>query len=253
MRIQVTSAIKDLAHALKNSRYTVVLTGAGISTESGIPDFRGSGGLWKARDAMELLSLETLYYRPELFYTEGLRLLNTMRGKQPNAAHKALAWLEQRSLVNSIITQNIDGLHYESGSKRVLEMHGNLRTSSCLECRRKTSFESLADAVAKGQIPPKCHCGGILRPDVVFFGDPMPPCFDEVVQEARQAELMLVVGSSLQVAPVSYLPSLSKQLAIINLEPTPYDNAASIVIRNKAGVVFEELLDYIRDEDDVWE
>ena len=133
----MTSAIGDLAHTLRQSRYTVVLTGAGVSTESDIPDFRGSGGLWKKLDSMKLLSLDTLYYEPELFYTEGLELLNTMRGKQPNAAHKALAWLEQRSLVQAVITQNIDGLHYESGSKRVLEMHGNLRTCSCLRCGQR--------------------------------------------------------------------------------------------------------------------
>jgi len=242
----MTSAVRALAHALKRSKYTVVLTGAGVSTESGIPDFRGSRGLWKNRDAMELLSLETLYYRPELFYTEGLRLLNTMRGKKPNAAHKALAWLEERSLVHTIITQNIDGLHYESGSKRVLEMHGHLRTCHCLECGNTASFQSLLDAVESGQIPPRCSCGGILRPDVVFFGDPMPPTFGEAVHEARKAELMLVVGSSLQVAPVSYLPSLSKEIAIVNLEPTPYDRTASIVIHNKAGIVFKELIDYLK-------
>lgn len=246
VRIAVTPAIKDLAHAIRLSKYTVVLTGAGVSTESGIPDFGGSRGLWKNLDAMRLLSLETLYYQPRLFYTEGLELLNTMRGKKPNAAHKALAWLEQRSLVHAVITQNIDGLHYESGSKKVLEMHGNLRTCTCLDCQTKTSFESLADQVSRGKIPPKCKCTGILRPDVVFFGDPMPPSFEEAIQQAQKADLMLVVGSSLQVAPVSYLPSLAKQIAIINLEPTPYDNAATIVIHDKAGIVLRKLPAYIK-------
>lgn len=246
MEIAVTSAIGDLAHTLRQSRYTVVLTGAGVSTESDIPDFRGSGGLWKKLDSMKLLSLDTLYYEPELFYTEGLELLNTMRGKQPNAAHKALAWLEQRSLVQAVITQNIDGLHYESGSKRVLEMHGNLRTCSCLRCGAKTSFDLLVDAASRGEIPPKCRCGGTLRPDVVFFGDPMPPSFQEAIQEAQQADLMLVVGSSLQVAPVSYLPSLARQLAIVNLEPTPYDRAARIVIHDKAGIVLSKLVEHIK-------
>lgn len=248
-RIAVTSAVKDLAQTLKHAKYTVVLTGAGVSTESGIPDFRSSRGLWRNMDAVRLLSLETLYYQPEVFYTKGLELLGTMRGKKPNAAHKTLAWLEQRTLVDTVITQNIDGLHNESGSNRVLEIHGNLRTSSCRDCRRETPFEFLADAVKEGIVPPKCRCGGIVRPNVVFFGDPMPPCFDEAVQVAQKADFMLVVGSSLQVAPVAHLPSLAKQLAIINLEPTPYDGEASIVIHDRAGTVLTRLLEYIKAQD----
>lgn len=247
--IQVLPAIKELANALKRSEYTVVLTGAGVSTESGIPDFRGSNGLWKNVDAVRLLSLETLYYRPDLFYTEGLELLNMMRNKKPNPAHRALAWLEEKSWVQTVITQNIDGLHQEAGSRRVLEMHGNLRTATCLKCHSKTSFEFLIKSVSEGKIPPKCECGGIVRPDVVFFGDPMPPSFEEAVQEAQKADWMVVVGSSLQVAPVSYLPSMAKHLAIINLEPTPYDSAAEIVIHEKAGVVLGQLVEYLKAEE----
>ncbi len=242
----MTSGIENLAKALENAEYTVVLTGAGVSTESGVPDFRGSRGLWRNMDAVRLLSLETLYHRPKFFYSKGLELLETMRGKKPNPAHKALAWLEKESLVNTIITQNIDGLHCESGSKRVLEIHGNLRTASCDHCHKQTGFEFLHKSVKHGVIPPKCNCGGIVRPDVVFFGDPMPSCFGEAIKEAQKADLMLVVGSSLQVAPVAHLPALSRQLAIINLEPTPYDNVASTVIHGKAGMVLNRLVEYLK-------
>ena len=240
--VDVTSLMK----ALIRSRYTVVLTGAGISTESGIPDFRGTKGLWRDKDAMQLLSLETLYYEPHLFYSESLELLKTMRDKSPNAAHQTLAWLEGNSLVDMVITQNIDGLHHAAGSTNLLEIHGDLRVCKCFVCERRAPFELLTDAVEQGEIPPKCVCGNIMRPNVVFFGDPMPPCFDEAIAEAQKAELMLVVGSSLQVAPVAHLPSLAAQLAIINLEPTPYDEGAAIVLREKAGAVFSQLFSHIQ-------
>ncbi len=240
------SAIGDLAWALKESRHTVVLTGAGISTESGIPDFRSSKGLCRNLDTMKLLSTDTLYHKPDVFYTKGLELLNTMRGKKPNAAHKSLTHLEKSSLINIIITQNIDGLHHQSGSHNILEIHGNLRTCSCNVCHTQTTFEFLTKSVEKGIIPPKCECGGVLRPDVVFFGDPMPECFGQAILEAHNADLMLVVGSSLQVAPVAHLPSLARQMAIINLESTPYDSHALTVVHDKAGTVLTKLWEYIK-------
>lgn len=242
------SYVETLARYLAESRHTVALTGAGVSTESGIPDFRGSRGLWRSQDAVDLLSLDTLYYHPDLFYSEGLELLQTMRAKEPNSAHRALAFLEQKSLVSTVITQNIDGLHQDAGSKNVLEIHGNLRTSSCVLCHKQFSLDFLARQVEQGTVPPKCSCGGVLRPDVVFFGDPMPQCFNYAIDEAQKADLMLVVGSSLQVAPVAHLPSLARELAIVNLEPTPYDHAASVVIHRKAGEVLVELTKRLENE-----
>ncbi len=242
----MASVIKTLARSLIKAKYTVALTGAGISTESGIPDFRSSRGLWRNTDAAKLLSLDTLYRRPEVFYSKGLELLATMRGKKPNSAHKSLAFLERNSLINTIITQNIDGLHYDSGSKKILEIHGNLRTSSCHSCQEQFTFDALLNQVEQSVIPPVCSCGGIIRPNVVFFGDPMPQCFEDAVEETQKADLMLVVGSSLQVAPVAHLPSLAKELAIINLEPTPYDHVASVVIHEKAGSVLSRLVELLQ-------
>lgn len=236
------SDIEKLADCLMESKYAVALTGAGISTESGIPDFRGPGGLWQNVDSTEILSREMLYYRPEHFYSSGLELLNIMRNKDPNPAHKALALLEQRGLIQCVITQNIDGLHHKAGSKNVIEVHGDLRTAFCDACGREFPFEFLLSEAEEGIIPPKCTCGGIIRPNVVLFGDPMPPYFEDAIIQAKRADFMLVVGSSLQVAPVSYLPRLSRQIGIINLEPTPYDRAAAVVIHEKAGSALTDLI-----------
>lgn len=235
--------VMKLARSIVEARYPVVLTGAGVSTESGIPDFRGPNGLWRNEEIMDLLSLDTLYFMPDLFYSRGLEVLRVLRGKKPNPAHRAIARLEELCVVKSVITQNIDGLHLEAGSQNVIEIHGNLRTCSCEKCRSTFPFEHIEVSVAKGVIPPKCpRCGGIVRPDVVFFGDPMPEDFNRAVDEARRSDFMLVVGSSLQVAPAAYLPEMVERLGIINLEPTPYDKSALVVIHDKAGKVLPEVV-----------
>ena len=150
----------------------VVLTGAGISTESGIPDFRSpQTGLWNQYDPMEILSTNTLYHQPELFYKVGYPILMKFKHAHPNLAHQILADWEQRGLVNAIITQNIDSLHIHAGSKKVLEIHGHLRTASCLQCKNLVPIENLEIMIQNQQIPPRCKCGGIIRPDIVLFSN----------------------------------------------------------------------------------
>ncbi|MGB9866886.1 MAG: SIR2 family NAD-dependent protein deacylase [Bacillota bacterium] len=235
--------VSRLADLVCSANHFVVLTGAGVSTESGLPDFRGRGtGLWEEVDPMEVLSADALEYRPDLFYTTGLSLLGAFTEVEPNEAHKALARLEQAGLLKAVITQNIDSLHQKAGSRRVIEVHGHLREATCMECGRKFPFCKLAEKAKAGEVPPRCECGGKMRPDVVLFGDPMPPAFAEAVEEANRSDFMLVIGSSLQVAPAAYLPRLAGRLAIINMEPTPYDWRAEVVIREKAGLTMSQLI-----------
>lgn len=230
-----------LAEMISSSERCVVLTGAGISTESGLPDFRsGDDGLWQKVDPIRCLSTHALYWYPELFYKVGMKILDRFTKAEPNQAHFALAELEKRGFIKAVITQNIDGLHQRAGSKKVIEIHGNLRVARCDKCESAISFRDLVKRSEEGPIPPRCECDGIIRPEVVLFGDPMPPCFEEAWQLAEASDLLLVIGSSLEVAPASYLPGLSQKTAIINLSPTPHDGKASIIIRGRAGYVLNQ-------------
>jgi NAD-dependent deacetylase len=215
----------------------LVLTGAGISTESGIPDFRSPGtGLWETMDPMEVLSLKVLEERPQQFYAEGFRLLMGMRNAEPNDAHLVLAKMEQDGYIQGIITQNIDNLHHKAGSKQVWEVHGNTRDAQCTSCGQVVSVSELEASLNRGEMPPRCKsCGGKLRPAVVLFGDPMPEAYSEALRAIKKADLLVIVGSSLSVYPVAYLPEFAKQSIIINLSPTGFDYRSKLVIREKAS------------------
>src|SRR5690554_2666640 len=159
-----------LIELLTQSQYTTVLTGAGVSTESGIPDFRSpETGLWSKMDPMELFSRQVLELTPDVFWQRAEPLFREFASAQPNACHRALARLEQAGIIGGVVTQNIDGLHQMAGSKRVLEVHGHLRSGSCRKCCHKKSMEVLLEQVRKGESPPRCNCGGVFRPDVVLF------------------------------------------------------------------------------------
>jgi NAD-dependent deacetylase len=223
---------------LRSSAYTVALTGAGISTPSGIPDFRGErNGLWRHADPLEIASIWAFHDHPERFY-EWLRpLLRKTLVAQPNPAHRGLAEMEDRGALKAVITQNIDSLHQRAGSRRVLELHGHLRSVTCLNCGTTGPSGPLLAQVAAGALPPLCAgCGGLLKPDVVLFGEPLPSqAISEAQQEALSCELMLVVGTSLEVMPAADLPLLAKRrgarLVLINLTPTPLDDRADVVLR----------------------
>ncbi|EOD00905.1 SIR2 family NAD-dependent protein deacylase [Caldisalinibacter kiritimatiensis] len=233
---------------IKEATNTWVLSGAGISTESGIPDFRSPKvGLWNKIDPMEALSTEVLYNNPKKFYDIGYKLLLGMEDVEPNKGHLALAEMEKLGFIKGIITQNIDGLHQKGGSKNVLEIHGHIRTGRCINCGKVVKLSVLTEKVNKNQIPPKCDkCNGMLRPDVVMFGDNLPEDFNIAWENSKTADLMIVVGSSLTVAPANYLPQMASKVIIINIGETPMDKHADLVIRDKIGNVLTKILDKLK-------
>ncbi|AGK99988.1 SIR2 family NAD-dependent protein deacylase [Desulfoscipio gibsoniae] len=234
--------VATLADMLLNSKKTVVLTGAGISTESGIPDFRSPGGLWSKVDPMYAFSAETFTHRPEAFYQAGLPHLASIKSARPNRAHEVLAELEKASLLAGVVTQNVDSLHQRAGSTKVWEVHGHLRSATCMQCGGQIVWDHLMDKVMASQIPPRCNdCQGIYKPDCVFFGDPLTRDFTEATREVATTELMLVIGSSLEVAPANYLPMMAGSLAIINLDATVADSKANLIINRRAGETMDLL------------
>jgi NAD-dependent deacetylase len=220
---------EGLAELIRESGPAVVLTGAGISVPSGIPDFRTPmTGLWANVDPMEVAHIDVWRRDPERFWSFYGQRFAILDGKQPNGAHRAVAELERRGLVSAVITQNIDGLHAAAGSEPI-EVHGSIRTSSCLEC--DASF-TLAETRARGELP-RCDCGAVLKPDVVLFGEMLPErAILRASALAADAGLMIAIGSSLEVWPVAELPADTLrgggQLALVTMGPTPYDDVAAV-------------------------
>ena len=233
-----------IADLIKSSKKTCVLTGAGISTESGIPDFRSPGsGLWTKYDPMELLSTQVMFQNPKLFYSESIKILKPMTSAKPNRAHEILAELESRGLIYSLATQNIDGLHFAAGSRNIYEVHGHLRTARCVSCKEEIAFEALINKTSSGEIPPRCEvCGGLQRTNVVLFGDSLPECFEDAYHDAVSCDLMIVIGSSLAVAPVNMLPGLAAKVVIINIGRTEFDGRAAVLYNEKASTALENIL-----------
>jgi NAD-dependent deacetylase len=223
----------------------VVLTGAGVSTESGIPDFRSLTGIWATYDPMEYATIDAFRRDPAKVWGFYSKRLCVLAEAEPNAAHLALAELERRGHVGAVITQNVDGLHQAAGSKRVIEVHGSIRSASCLGCGHR---EECARVVTLGPVPACADCGAVLKPDVVMFGELLPAgAMEEASELARCAGLLLVVGSSLEVYPVAGLPEEAIQagarLAIVNRGPTPYDRRADLKIDASAGETLAAALD----------
>ncbi len=219
---------------LRTARRAVALTGAGVSTASGLPDFRSPGGLWEGIDPMAIASRSALARAPEAFYTFYRQRLDRLSRAAPNPAHYALAELQGTGL-QAIITQNVDGLHQAAGSRVVIEVHGNLREAACTGCGRLGSIELIRVALAEERLPRCAECGGLLKPNVVLFEDLLPPdAWEQAVDAARAADVMLVAGSSLQVVPAAYLPQetldAGGRLIIVNREPTSFDTRAAVVI-----------------------
>lgn len=234
---QTLTAIDFAAELLRASRCAVILTGAGFSTPSGIPDFRSEGtGLWSRDEPMEVASLTTFRTAPEKFFRWFHPLASQIFNAQPNAAHLALAKLEQAGRLQAIITQNIDVLHQKAGSRCVIEMHGTLRTLTCTQCFQQVeSAPFLKPFVEAGQIPRCPQCGAVLKPDVILFGEQLPQtAWLEAQREVRQCDLMLVAGSSLEVLPVAGLPMQAldrgAHLVIINNTPTYLNVRADVTI-----------------------
>lgn len=239
--------IKKAAELILNSKKTFALTGAGISTESGIPDFRSSTGYYSKMDPTMALSKDVLINNPERFYKEGYLILTDLNEKEPNKGHLALAELESLGKLKGVITQNIDNLHTKAGSKNVYEVHGETRGIHCMGCGREYPFEVMKNKVDNKEIPPRCdECGGILRPNVVMFGDMMPDDFQRALEELYSTELLIVIGSSLTVSPVNLLPDYVDKLIIINNDPTPQDRRAEVVFNQSSGEVLNKILNEVK-------
>ncbi|MBQ3891999.1 MAG: NAD-dependent protein deacylase [Desulfovibrio sp.] len=226
--------MKDFPLLLKEAKHAVVLTGAGISTLSGIPDFRSVDGLYRRKDidAGKLFDLDYFLKDPTYYYHHAKDFLYDLDQKEPNIVHTVLADLEKKGVIHAVITQNIDLLHQKAGSLNVLELHGSPLVHRCLSCGRTWSFEEIAGIVKNGGVPICDRCHGIVKPDIVFFGESLPQhTLAEAEREARSADLMIVLGTSLTVYPAAAIPEITLQsggrIAIINRDPTHLDRYAS--------------------------
>ena len=237
--------IKQAAQDLARAKYVVAMTGAGSSVESNIPPFRGKGGLWEKIDPMEFAHIDAFMRDPAKVWNV---LIKEMKGvidqAEPNDAHKGLARLEELGLLKTIITQNVDGLHQQAGSTDVIEFHGNFAWQRCLNCNHKYETQKIDLA----QIPPRCTCGGILRPDCIFFGEMIPPQhLYRSQQVSAECDVMLVVGTSATVQPAAYMPVIAKEngakVIEINREHTPLSRQISdYSILGRAGQIMKDIV-----------
>lgn len=224
-----------------NSQHAVALTGAGISTESGIPDYRSPGtGLWANVD-MSVVSLEGFLRDPSKYYSYAIELYPIRSAAKPNPAHYLLGLLERRGVLRGVVTQNVDGLHQDAGSENVYELHGSLRQAVCLDCNLLFPMEKVMQRAISGENPPLCEqCKGVLKPNAIFFGEALPQIpWKESVKLCEQADLLIVIGSSLQVSPANLLPDIALRngasLVICNIQPTPFDADAKLIVDEKVG------------------
>jgi NAD-dependent deacetylase len=238
-------SIRRAADILAAGKKVTALTGAGISVESGIPPFRGKGGLWEKIDPMEVATIDAFLRDPAKVWTVLVRdMKGVVEAAAPNDAHRGLAQLESMGLLATIITQNIDGLHQAAGSRDVIEFHGTFAWQRCMDCGDRVETA----VVDTSRIPPRCNCGGIFRPDCIFFGEMIPPAhLARSQQVAAACDVMLVVGTSATVQPAAMMPVIAKEngaaVIEINTEPTPLSGSISdTVIMGAAGDVMRRLV-----------
>jgi NAD-dependent deacetylase len=244
-----------VAEMITAARRLVVFTGAGVSTESGIPDFRSPGGLWTRFDQADF-TIDRYIASPQARQKHWRFLMNggLFKDTSPNDAHKAIAELETLGRLDCIITQNIDNLHQKAGNdpEKIYELHGSMRWIRCLDCGQRSPLEEILGESGPSSEAPACkRCGGILKPDVIFFGEALPEeTLDEAMRRANGCDLMIVVGSSLVVYPAAAMPVYAKQsgakLVIVNLTPTPADLMADVIINGSAGEVMGRLVAEVR-------
>ncbi|HZC30145.1 MAG TPA: NAD-dependent deacylase [Gaiellaceae bacterium] len=241
--------VERLAQLVRDDQPCVVLTGAGVSTGSGIPDFRSADGIWKHYDPLRYASIDAFLEDPERVWEFYAKRLETLLGAEPNDGHLALAELEGRGWIQGVITQNIDRLHERAGSRAVVEVHGSIATSSCLDCG---AVLPLDEVVRLLPLPACKHCERPLKPDVVLFGELLPEhAIEQAKRLASEAGLLVLVGSSLEVYPVAGLPletlDAGGMLAVVNRDPTPYDAEAAIVIRESIPETLRALAELLLD------
>jgi len=246
----VPDSFQRLAALIRDQQPCVVLTGAGVSTESGIPDFRSPTGIWAQYDPMEYATIEAFDADPEKVWSFYALRYSALADAEPNDAHRALAELEARGLVRAVVTQNIDLLHERAGTRELVEVHGSIRTCVCRGCGATYELEQVR-RLLEGASAPRCEaCATILKPNVVMFGELLPfEAIDRAYALAREASLLLVVGSTLEVAPVSLLPWETLQaggrVAIVNIGPTAFDAEAVLKVEGKAGAVLRAVADQL--------
>lgn len=243
--MDIDSALAAAAGIIKNSHYMIALTGAGISVESGIPDFRSAGGLWEKYDPAVYAHIDSFRRNPEMIWDMLFEMIDLTKNARPNTAHLALAELEKKGMLKALITQNIDNLHQEAGSVNVIEFHGNAHRLECLVCHHEEPVES----PDFGKKPPKCpKCGQIMKPQVVFFGEMIPPdALMESQMLANSADVILVVGTSAVVYPASSIPYIAKQnrakVIEMNLERTALTGSITdVFIQGRVGETLPRLV-----------
>jgi NAD-dependent deacetylase len=246
---ELDGCARKLFSYLMKSRRCAVITGAGVSTLSGIPDFRGPQGLYQNRDALRMFDLKEFVRDPSLFYRHAAGFIYTLDEAEPSVVHRVLAALEKAGIVHAVITQNIDMLHQRSGSRNVIELHGSPKTHTCSRCGAQADFAEVRETGRRGIVFSCPRCGSPVKPDITFFGEMLPPgAFEAAEKAVEQADLLLVLGTSLTVYPAAWLPEtalrLSIPLALVNGSPTPVDSRAVLRCSDLKRVfeVLEQLL-----------
>ena len=241
--------LREAVELVQRSRFLVAFSGAGISTESGLSDFRSPGGVWERHRVVTFQEFLRSHEARVEFWTMKRDFFNELRNAQPNRAHNALAALEKRGMLRCIITQNIDGFHQLAGNKaeNVIELHGTNRRAHCLSCGQTWPIEEIQTRLENGDLDPKCGCGGMIKPSTISFGQAMPQSdLARAFEFASKADLLLMIGSSLQVAPAASIPPLAFQagakLIFINRTDTPWDHIATLIFHEAAGEVMESLV-----------
>jgi NAD-dependent deacetylase len=248
--------LTQVAQWIVNAKRTVVFTGAGLSTESGIPDFRSPGGVWDKYNPEDFYFQNFLANEAsrEKYWQMATEMWEPIKKAQPNPAHLAIAEFEKLGKLDCVITQNIDGLHFKAGNseEKVIQLHGTAIFVSCLSCRKRYDRNEIQERIKKGQKAPRCDdCGGLLKPATISFGQSMP---EKETQEAYHrsslCDLFIVIGSSLVVQPAASMPLVAKRngarLVIINRDPTPFDDIADLVIHDQAGPTMGSILEYVK-------
>ena len=248
--------IKRVARMIADAKRVVVFVGAGLSTESGIPDFRSPGGVWDRYDPEDFYFQNFVSNRAkrEKYWEMATEMYDAMKDAQPNAGHMAVAELERLGKLDCLITQNIDGLHFKAGNSesKVLELHGTAMHVACLDCHRRYERALIQERIAAGDRAPECEsCGGLLKPATISFGQSMPERETrEAFRRSADCDLFIVIGSSLVVFPAAQMPVVAKQsgakLVIINRDETACDNRADVIVKGQAGTIMAAILDEVK-------
>lgn len=237
----------ELITKLKNAKHCVAFTGAGSSTLSGIRDFRGKNGIYKEYDAEKIFSIHYFMENPSEFYKIAKTFFYNLDEKEPNIIHTECARLEKMGIIKRVITQNIDMLHQKAGSKDVIEVHGSPMIHTCLSCHKEFTFEQVQSMFESADVPYCDSCNSIIKPNVTFFGEPLPvKAINNAILESQSADLMIVLGSTLVVQPAASLPVYTFQnggdIVIVNNQPTPLDNIAALRYES-----LEEVFEFLQD------